>query len=160
MFNRFILCSVILSMVSCANLSRTQKKDLAEWEGKGVVEHVKDPSTASMLNILPGIGDFYNGDTGLGVVNLMLWPMSVFWAPIGAGEGAKVKNWEATKVKLDGFEERRKRAIAKVEKLHENKEIDEITKTKVLRKIASIEIEELGDEIKFKETGVLLKEKK
>ena len=56
----------------------------------------KDPVLAGVLNILPGFGNFYlaygtqqSGQWGIGLFNLLLWPISPIWgipeAAIDAG---------------------------------------------------------------------------
>ncbi len=41
----------------------------------------KSTGTAFALGFLPGGGSFYVGNYGLGVLDLLLWPFSVFWDP-------------------------------------------------------------------------------
>jgi hypothetical protein len=39
----------------------------------------KNESTAIVLGILPGGGSFYTGEIGLGIADLLLWPISPIW---------------------------------------------------------------------------------
>lgn len=71
------------------------------WKAKGVLVEEKSPSTASALGILPGGGSFYTGNTGLGIVNLLCWPLSILWDPVSGSDGAKTINYNATKALLD-----------------------------------------------------------
>jgi TM2 domain-containing membrane protein YozV len=32
------------------------------------------------MSLLPGGGQFYNGQIGLGILNLIFWPLSYFWS--------------------------------------------------------------------------------
>lgn len=61
------------------------------------------------MNILPGIGDFYNGNLGYGIGNLLLWPLSILWAPIGGVSGADEVNYFASKAYVEGLENKKKK---------------------------------------------------
>jgi hypothetical protein len=68
-----------LRLITDAGLSATQ-------------QDIKSPTLAAVLNILPGIGNFYlaagTEEThmwAIGAVNLLFWPVSVLW---GVPEGA------------------------------------------------------------------------
>ncbi len=79
---------LLLAPSSCTTLSRGEKEKLAELRSLGVREHetVKHPAVAGALNLLPGCGNFYlavgadEGDHWLyGFLNLLTWPLSIFW---------------------------------------------------------------------------------
>lgn len=69
----------------------TVDKPIGEWE------RPNSPATAGLLNILPGVGNFYlaSGNAGdsnqymYGFLNLLTWPISIIWgipeAAIDAG---------------------------------------------------------------------------
>lgn len=64
----------------------------------------KNPTTAAVLNVLPGIGDFYNGNIGYGIGNLLLWPLSILWAPVGGASGAEEVNYYSTQQEVSKLE--------------------------------------------------------
>jgi hypothetical protein len=91
--------SVLFSIVGCASISRSDRAMLREIESCGLGkqdERVKNPVAAGVLNLLPGIGNFYlaagtdQSDQWIyGTLNLLLWPISPIWgvpeAAIDAG---------------------------------------------------------------------------
>lgn len=89
-----IIAALISS--SCTSLSYQKKEEFREWKAQGLEVEEKSQTTAALLNILPGIGDFYNGNPGYGIANLLLWPLSIFWAPVGGASGAEEANYNAT----------------------------------------------------------------
>lgn len=88
----FALC---LLTCGCTHLTRQEEMQLQQLKGYGVTidrpigsfEPPASPAGAAALNILPGIGNFYlaagNGadssHTLYGVLNFLLWPLSVLW---------------------------------------------------------------------------------
>lgn len=107
-----MLCVVLSSVVTgCATVSSSQKMDIAEWKAEGVYVEEKNPNLAAGLNCVLGAGDFYNGNVGYGIANLLTWPLSILWAPVGGYDGALAKNWEETQINL-------KRTVKKESKKH------------------------------------------
>lgn len=101
------LITAILLTTSCTSLHHAQRQELAEWEAESLkVEH-KNAALAAGLNVLPGFGDFYNGNIGLGIVNLLFWPASVLWAPVGGATGAEEANYYVTKFQVDKLTKKR-----------------------------------------------------
>lgn len=47
-------------------------------------------AVAAAFSILPGGGQFYNGQIGLGIVNMLFWPLSYLWAIPSAIKDASV----------------------------------------------------------------------
>jgi len=97
----------MLISTGCSSLNSTQKRELAEWDSQNLKVEEKNEGLAAGLNVLPGIGDFYNGNIGLGVVNLLFWPASVLWAPVGGASGAAEANYYATKSQVDSLSKKR-----------------------------------------------------
>lgn len=90
------LACVVLS--GCAtSLNSAQKQELRTWESKNLAVQEKDPATGAALGILPGFGSFYAREYGYGVLNLLLWPLSVLWDPVSGYEGSQTINYYATK---------------------------------------------------------------
>lgn len=96
-----LLLSAILAtglLSSCATpLNSAQDAELKSYRAKGLEVKEKNPGTAAALGILPGGGSFYTRNYGLGVVNLLLWPISVCWDPVSGHDGAESINYYATK---------------------------------------------------------------
>jgi len=73
----------------CLSLSRSEREDLRVIREAGFSRTeagVKSPLLAALLNLLPGIGNFYlsaGTDEGemvfVGVMNLLTWPVSILW---------------------------------------------------------------------------------
>ena len=96
-----LLLSAILAtglLSGCATpLNSAQDAELKSYRAKGLEVKEKNPGTAAALGILPGGGSFYTRNYGLGVVNLLLWPISVCWDPVSGYDGAESINYYATK---------------------------------------------------------------
>lgn len=91
------LLTLILTvyLTGCVSLSYQEKMELMKLRQKGIDATVSangwekpaSPALAGFLNLLPGVGNFYLGSgnaaegsqIGYGVVNLLLWPLSVVW---------------------------------------------------------------------------------
>lgn len=87
--------------VGCATgLNSMQKQEYMEYQANGLLVEEKSPGTAAALGILPGGGSFYTRNYGLGVVNLLLWPISILWDPISGHDGAESINYYATKAMI------------------------------------------------------------
>lgn len=89
----------------CTSLTHAEKSQLSMLKHNGITvdkpvgnfEKPASPLTAGLLNILPGVGNFYlsAGDGGdgdhvlYGLLNLLTWPISIIWgipeAAIDAG---------------------------------------------------------------------------
>lgn len=89
----FLICTTALA--GCTGLTRQEQNQLRELQAQGVtvdrpVGGYEKPASgvaAGVLNLLPGVGNFYLGTgTGAesshilyGVINLLLWPASILW---------------------------------------------------------------------------------
>jgi len=90
--------SIIVSLNGCATpLTSIQKREYKEYQARGIALEEKKPVLGALLGLLPGIGSFYVGEFGPGVVNLLLWPASILWDPISGYEGSLSINYFATK---------------------------------------------------------------
>ncbi len=93
--------AVVATMVfvtGCASgLNSMQQREYAAFENDGVLIEEKNPSTGVALGFLPGGGSFYAREPGLGVVNLLMWPLSILWDPISGKDGAMAINYDMTK---------------------------------------------------------------
>ena len=82
----------------CASgLNSQQKAELRHYEANGLAAQEKSPGTGAALGLLPGGGSFYGREYGLGVVNLLFWPLSILWDPVSGHDAAESINYTATK---------------------------------------------------------------
>ena len=110
-----ILCVVLLMVVvlgGCASgLNSMQKREYAAFKQDGVLIEEKKPGTAFALGFAPGCGSFYVREPGYGVLNLLLWPLSICWDPISGVNGAQSINYDATKHYLKREQEKEMEAL-------------------------------------------------
>jgi hypothetical protein len=91
----------VITITGCASgLNSIQEREYSAFERDGVLIEEKNPSTGVVLGLLPGGGSFYAREPGLGVVNLLLWPLSILWDPISGNDGSKSINYDLTKYQL------------------------------------------------------------
>lgn len=91
----------ILSTASCSDphygLAKYQVRNLRDWEADAqplVIE--KKPQTATVLAFFFGLGGFYTNDIAQGILDLILWPVSILWEPWISPAAANKINYEAT----------------------------------------------------------------
>ena len=89
--------SIILFSGCGAQVTSIQKNEIASYKARGHYVEVKSTGTATALGILPGGGSFYTESYGLGVINLLLWPLSILWEPVNGYNGAEMINYHATR---------------------------------------------------------------
>lgn len=96
---RMLLAVGFVALCSgCANgLNSQQKAELRQYEARGQAVQEKNPGTGAALGLLPGGGSFYGREYGLGVVNLLFWPLSILWDPVSGYDAAESLNYHATK---------------------------------------------------------------
>lgn len=97
-----VLAATFASLTTgCASgLNSVEKREYRTFEHNNVLVEEKNPATGAVLGILPGGGSFYAREPGLGVLNLLFWPLSILWDPISGYEGSKEINYSLTKQKL------------------------------------------------------------
>ncbi len=104
MYNvRMLFAVTAMSLITgCASgLNSYQKAELDHYEAKGLVIEEKSPGAGAALGLLPGGGSFYGRSYGIGVVNLLFWPVSILWDPVSGYDAATAINYHATKVHVD-----------------------------------------------------------
>lgn len=90
-----IIALLALNLAACTTLSRQEQLQLQQLKGQGVSidkpvgswDKPASPATAGLLNVLPGVGNFYlaMGNAGesphylYGFLNLLCWPFSIVW---------------------------------------------------------------------------------
>lgn len=89
---------MVVMMTGCATgLDSAQESELAKYRATDMAVQEKSPGAAAGLGILPGGGSFYGRSYGYGVVNLLLWPLSILWDPVSGYNAAESINYQATK---------------------------------------------------------------
>ena len=100
-FTKTITVASVVIITGCASgLNSLQEREYSAFERDGVLIEEKNPTTGVVLGLLPGGGSFYAREPGLGVVNLLLWPLSILWDPISGSDGSKSINYDLTKYQL------------------------------------------------------------
>lgn len=93
---------LLLFLSSCATpINSYQKSEFRSWESKGFAVRTKSSGAAAALGLLPGGGSFYTRNYGLGVTNLLFWPLSILWDPISGLNGAETINYYDTKAYVE-----------------------------------------------------------
>lgn len=99
---------LLASLGGCVSLSYQEKEQINQLKSQGITvdsalgsyERPASVAGAGLLNLLPGFGNFYlgNGDAPdsmqnlYGVLNLLVWPISIVWAVPQAAVDANTIN--------------------------------------------------------------------
>ena len=104
-----VIAAVLSALIcqGCTDINRgltpAQQDDMARWKADGVERVViKDTEDSSYLGLLFGIGSFYTGEPGWGILGLLTWPISCAWDPALAARNANRINYEATRTAWEG----------------------------------------------------------
>ena len=154
MFKLTFVPFVTLSMIflsSCSSLNSAQDRELKELRAKNLEVKEKNPTTAAVLNILPGFGDFYNGNPGYGVANLLLWPISVLWAPVGGATGAEEVNYYSSKAHVSELESKRNKLKNDIELEFAAERISKKEFYIAVKKVEGIPLNEFSKEIHLRD---------
>jgi hypothetical protein len=110
---RIIAGAALIALCSgCASgLSAPQKAEYARYEAKGQLIEEKSPGAGAALGLLPGGGSFYGREYGYGVLNLLLWPLSILWDPVSGYDAAKSIYYQATRANLESKSEKELSAL-------------------------------------------------
>ena len=98
----FIL--TLLLTAGCATMSQSDKDMIREIQSYGIPandQRIKDPALAGVLNVLPGIGNFYlasdhTAQWVYGFLNLLFYPASILWGVPQAIIDADIINQKET----------------------------------------------------------------
>ena len=114
-----IITTILLSATLCScveGLNTDQKRKLVAIKNQAPENYVeeKNEGAALALGLLPGGGSFYTRHYVVGVVDLLLWPVSILWDPINGINGAEEINYYSSlqsikrtkKRELDALEEK------------------------------------------------------
>ena len=95
---RIIAVFLSVSFVTgcAASLSTTENIKYEQWEHEKVLIEEKNPGLGAVLGILPGFGSFYAREPLYGVLNLLVWPVSVLWDPVSGYNGSRAINYNET----------------------------------------------------------------
>lgn len=110
---RMLLAVSFVALTSgCASgLNSQQKTELRQYEARGQAVQEKNPGTGAALGLLPGGGSFYGREYGLGVVNLLFWPLSILWDPVSGYDASESINYHATKAHIAKLQDREVSAL-------------------------------------------------
>ncbi len=128
-----IIGASILYTGCASKINSSQENELKSYEAKGLYVEEKSVGAAAALGILPGGGSFYTENYGVGVANLLFWPISVLWDPVSGYWGAQSINYYATKQKVDA--EKRN----KLQSIERDLEDGKIEKDKYIKQKREIE---------------------
>lgn len=105
---RTLLIGCLLAITTgCANgLNSIQRAELDSYEAHGLAVKEKTPGVGAVLGLLPGGGSFYGREYGYGIVNLLLWPISILWDPVSGYDAARAINYNITKAHVAKLHER------------------------------------------------------
>jgi hypothetical protein len=77
---RIALIAAVVAFTGCVNVTMSEREVLKDIEYFGLEEEEEySQGMAMSLNFLPGVGNFYLGQVGYGVMNLLFWPVSILW---------------------------------------------------------------------------------
>ena len=109
----FIAGIICLGATGCASLNSVQKAELEAMKASDANVYVEEKSTgtATALGFLPGCGSFYTRQAGLGVLDLLLWPVSICWDPSAGYQGAKAINYSVSKARAKKMMEQEMREL-------------------------------------------------
>lgn len=98
---------VLALTTGCATgLNSAQESELASYRANHIDVEEKNPGLAAGLGLLPGGGSFYGRAYGYGVVNLLLWPISILWDPVSGHDAAEAINYQASKAHVASLKRR------------------------------------------------------
>ena len=115
----FVPLVMVFAISGCSTLNSKQKVEYDQMKQDSALIEEKNPTAGAMLGILPGFGAFYARQPVVGVVDLLLWPVSVLWDPIVGYEGSKKINYEMTTAYLKREQEKQLAELENKKILHE-----------------------------------------
>lgn len=93
-----VACLTVFMVTGCASgINKKQKLDYETYKARGLAQEEKSPAAGAAFGLLPGGGSFYGREYGLGVVNLLFWPLSILWDPVSGVNASERINYITTK---------------------------------------------------------------
>ena len=79
---RIVVIALLLACIpACNPLTPFERREYDSLIIQGAHRQVPhNVNRAVFLNLLPGFGDFYNGEFGAFMLDFLLWPLSIAWA--------------------------------------------------------------------------------
>jgi len=102
-------------------------------EKDGVLIEEKNPTTGIWLGFLPGGGAFYGREPIVGVVDLLLWPLSILWDPAVGHETSKTVNYNLTVSSLQKAEQN------ELAELENKRDLEQISKVEYVTQKREVE---------------------
>lgn len=93
----FAACLIALTTGCATGLNSVQEQELGYYRAQNMAVEEKSPGGAAAFGLLPGGGSFYGRAYGYGVVNLLLWPISILWDPVSGYNAAESLNYQASR---------------------------------------------------------------
>ncbi|MCS5421621.1 MULTISPECIES: TM2 domain-containing protein [Psychrilyobacter] len=147
-----------LLLTSCSSLNPAEKQQVLKLKSLGIQEDslgTKSPAAAGALNLLPGGGNFYLGQTGPAIGNLLFWPVSAVWGVPQAIMDAKTINTKET-VAYYNYNPEGKKEIARREGMTEtnspansDSELEKLKKDLELMKLKNEIRDEIKNEVRY-----------
>jgi hypothetical protein len=153
----------LLLITGCSSLDPAEQQQVMRLKNLGIEEDslgTKSPAAAGALNLLPGGGNFYLGQTGPAIGNLLFWPLSVVWGVPQAIMDAKTINTKQT-VAYYNYNPQGKKEIARREGVTEtnsssnsstNSELEKLKKDLELMKLKNEIRDEIKNEVRYETT--------
>ncbi len=129
----FVALLVAFASGCATSLNSYQKREYRSYQAKGLTVEEKSPGTGAVLGLLPGGGSFYARAYGLGIVNLLFWPLSILWDPVSGYDGALAINYYETRAAID------KRMRYDIGRLDDQLLVGQIDEREYVRKKRAIE---------------------
>lgn len=156
---KIILLLTLLSallLTSCSSLNPAEKQQVLKLKSLGIKEDslgTNSAAVAGVLNLLPGGGNFYLGQTGAGIGNLLFWPISPIWGIPQAIIDAKTINTKET-LAYYNYNPEGKKEIAKREGKSEtsystDSELEKVKKDLELMKLKNEIRAEIKNEVRY-----------
>lgn len=146
-----ITLASFLFVTGCSSLNPAEQQQAMRLQNLGIKEDslgTKSPAAAGALNLLPGGGNFYLGQIGPGIGNLLLWPVSVAWGVPQAIIDANTINKKET-VAYYTYNPEGKKEIARREGVTEtNYSISSATNSELEKVKKELELLKLKNEIR------------
>lgn len=148
----------LLLITGCSSLNPAEQQQVMKLKNLGIQEDslgTKSPVAAGVLNLLPGGGNFYLGQTGPAIGNLLFWPISPIWGVPQAIMDAKTINTKETIAYYNYNPEGKKEITRRVgvtetnSTINSDSEIEKLKKDLELMKLKNQIRDEIKNEVRY-----------